>query len=89
VCTPSARSLSLQNRLTIVAGFREKGGDKDALDPANPKRGPALSKPNLEKQDPRFPAPEEADVGNICLQQFPPPVREMVTVSLSRFPLAC
>ncbi|TFK47021.1 hypothetical protein OE88DRAFT_1666844 [Heliocybe sulcata] len=57
------------------ADFRDQGFDNAALDPAGEKSGPALRKPaDPATQDPRYPAPNPAQVGNICLQQFPPPV---------------
>jgi len=64
--------------------FRAGGGDAAALDPNNPKRGPAEQKPrDPEKQDQRYPAPEIAQVGNICLQDFPPPL-EKIDISHSK-----
>lgn len=55
--------------------FRDKGLDNESLDPSHAKAGPALRKPeDPSKQDSRYPAPAVADVGNICLQQFPPPL---------------
>jgi hypothetical protein len=66
--------------MTIPIGFRDKAGDNATLDPDHPKKGLSLNKPPApEKQDASYPAPEEAEVGNICLQQFPPPVEELVS----------
>ncbi|KAH8101901.1 hypothetical protein BXZ70DRAFT_932402 [Cristinia sonorae] len=57
------------------ADFHEKGLDNKGLDPGSGKAGPALRAPeDPAQQDPRYTAPKPADIGNICLQQFPPPV---------------
>jgi hypothetical protein len=60
-----------------VLDFRAKRLDNDALDSSHHKFGTALRRPphpSEKGQDERFPAPTSADVGNICLQSFPPPV---------------
>lgn len=60
---------------TITSDFRDQGFDKEALDPANSKPGPALrAPPDPDTQDSRYTAPSSAKVGNISLQPFPPPV---------------
>lgn len=59
------------------AEFRAKGLDNETLDPAHPKAGTALRRPpSPSKQDPRLPAPVASEVGNICIQPFPPEVDE-------------
>ncbi|KAI0074714.1 hypothetical protein K474DRAFT_1665159 [Panus rudis PR-1116 ss-1] len=63
--------------------FRGKGLDNAALDPSNPKPGPSQRKPETKEQDERFAAPAPADVGNINLQVFPPPV-ESVDISRAK-----
>ncbi|EIN09925.1 hypothetical protein PUNSTDRAFT_143315 [Punctularia strigosozonata HHB-11173 SS5] len=63
--------------------FREKGLDNDALDSSHNKLGTALRRaphPSEKGQDGRYPAPTAADVGNICVQAFPPPL-EPVDIS--------
>ena len=55
--------------------FRGKGLDNEALDPSSEKPGPALkAPPDPAHQDQRYTAPAPAEIGNICLQQFPPTV---------------
>lgn len=70
-----------------MADFREKGLDNDALDPEKDKAGPALKvppDPTKHGQDERFAAPQSADIGNINLQSFPPPL-EPVDISKAKF----
>ena len=53
---------------TITSDFRDQGFDKEALDPANSKPGPALrAPPDPDTQDSRYTAPSSAKVGNISL----------------------
>lgn len=58
--------------------FREKGLDNAALDPSDTskagtsQRAPPAS--DAAKQDPRYTAPTTAEVGNIALRPFPPPL---------------
>lgn len=55
--------------------YQEKGLDNAALDPEHSKPGTAVRRPpSPSKQDPRLPAPVASDVGNICVQPFPPEV---------------
>ncbi|KAK7679647.1 hypothetical protein QCA50_017359 [Cerrena zonata] len=57
--------------------FRQQGFDNASLDPSNPKPGPSMKvppRPGQHGQDERYVAPTSADVGNINLQTFPPPV---------------